>query len=232
MEKVKKTTTTKKNKTNENKNTGLILEVFDVSGKVVDKIELSKEVFGVKPNKQLMAQAVRVYLANQRSGTADVKTRAEVRGGGRKPWRQKGTGRARIGSIRAPHWRGGGVVHGPTPKDYSLQMPKKMKKAALISALAEKFAEKAIVVLKELKFKEAKTKEAARMLKSLEFNGKSMVVVLEVGETEKRALRNLEGTKTLIFKDLNTYEVLNNKKMLITKDAILKIQETLIEGGK
>lgn len=213
------------------KKTAFTVEVFDISGKSVDQIELSKEIFGVKPNKDLIAQAVRVYLANQRQGNADTKVRGEVRGGGRKPWRQKGTGRARIGSTRAPHWRGGGVTFGPTPRDFSLSLPKKMKKAALISALSAKFDDKAVVVLKDLNFKEAKTKEAAKLLKNLNINGKNMIVTVNFEDKAKRAFANLARTKIQRAADLNVYEVLNYKKMLITKDGVEKIEE-LLKGTK
>ncbi len=233
----KKTTQVKKKITKEakptevkeivKKKTAFTVEVFDITGKSVSEIELSKEIFGVKPNKDLIAQAVRVYLANQREGNADTKVRGEVRGGGRKPWRQKGTGRARIGSTRAPHWRGGGVTFGPTPRDFALSLPKKMKKAALISVLSAKFEDKAIVVLKDLNFKEAKTKEAVKLLKNLNINGKNMIVAVKFEDKEKRTLANLAKTKIQRATDLNVYEVLNNKKLLITKGAIEKIEEAL-----
>lgn len=213
------------------KKTALTVEVFDIAGKSVELLELPKEIFGVKPNQELIAQAIRVYLANQRGGRADTKVRGEVRGGGRKPWKQKGTGRARIGSTRAPHWRGGGVTFGPTPRDFSLSLPKKMKKAALISALSAKFADNGIVVLKELKFKEPKTKSAAVMLKNLNITVKNIVIADAFENNEKKALNNLAKTKMQIAADLNVYEVLNYKKMLITKSGIEKIQ-TLLKGTK
>ncbi len=223
---VKKTSESKKEKP---KKTGLTIDVFEVSGKISGSLELEKEVFGVKPNKTLIAQAIRVYLANQRVGNAQTKTRAEVRGGGRKPWRQKGTGRARIGSIRAPHWRGGGVTHGPQMRDYSLDFPKKMKKAALISALSSKFGEKNLLVLNKLDFKEAKTKEAAALVKNLALKGKFTLVTDKIEAKESRAVKNLKDARLLSVADLNTYEVLNNKKLLLTKEAVSKIQERLVE---
>lgn len=223
---VKKTTVTTKEKP---KKTGLTIDVFDISGKVSGSLELEKEVFGVKPNKTLIAQAIRVYLANQRIGNAQTKTRAEVRGGGRKPWRQKGTGRARIGSIRAPHWRGGGVTHGPQMRDYSLDFPKKMKKAALISALSSKFDEKSLLILNKLDFKEAKTKEAAALVKNLDLKGKFTLVTAKIETKESRAVKNLKDAKLISVADLNTYEALNNKKLLLTKEAVSKIQERLVE---
>ena len=223
---VRKTTKSTKEKP---KKTGLTIDVFDISGKISGSLELEKEVFGVKPNKILIAQAVRVYLANQRVGNAQTKTRAEVRGGGRKPWRQKGTGRARIGSIRAPHWRGGGVTHGPQMRDYSLDFPKKMKKAALISALSSKFGEKSLLILNKLDFKEAKTKEAATLVKNLDLKGKFTLVTDKIETKESRAVKNLKYARLISVADLNTYEVLNNKKLLLTKEAVSKIQERLVE---
>lgn len=210
------------------KKTGLTLAIYDMTGKEVGELELPKEIFGIKPNKELLAQAVRVYLANQRLGTASTKGRGEVRGGGRKPWKQKGTGRARIGSIRAPHWRGGGVVFGPHPKDYSLSFPKKMKKAALISALSDKFTQKGILVLNEINFKEPKTKEAAKMFRDLDIKGKTMVIMPEFKEKEILSLRNLPKIKSVRMAELNTYEVLNYKKLLFTKETIEKIPAFLL----
>jgi large subunit ribosomal protein L4 len=193
-------------------------------------MELPKEIFGVKPNRDLVAQAVRVYLFNQREGNADTKGRGEVRGGGKKPWRQKGTGRARAGSIRSPLWRGGGVVHGPNPRDFSLEMPKKMKRLALLSALSEKFANQNILIIDEINFKEPKTKEAERMLENLNFKGKNAIVLDKLEDKEKRALRNLAETKTLKVSELNTYAVLNFKKLLLTTKAVSALKE--IWGAK
>ena len=235
MEKITKSPKTKETKTKAapktkavtKKETGLTVEVFDVSGKVVGRIKLSKEVFGVVPNKNLMSQAVRVYLANQRLGNASAKTRGEVRGGGRKPWRQKGTGRARAGSIRSPLWRGGGVVHGPQRRDFSLELPKKMKQKALVSALSDKVKEGGLVILNDINFKEPKTKEAALMLKNLNVSAKSLVTLPEFGEKETKALRNLKEIRLLKTADLNTYEVLNTKKLLITKSGVEAIEKLL-----
>ncbi len=206
----------------------LSIAVLDQAGKVVESIDLPKEIFGIKPNKALIAQAVRVYLANQRLGTASTKSRGEVRGGGRKPWRQKGTGRARIGSIRAPHWRGGGVSFGPKPKDYSLEMPKKMKQKALLSALSVKFGDKSLVIIKDLELKGAKTKEAFGILKKLELKGKVLVVTSELKDNQKLAFRNIEDTKVATVNNLNTYQVLDNKKLLLTKEAVKKMEELFV----
>lgn len=210
------------------KDSVLVLDVLDSEGKPVEKFELPREIFGVKPNKQLIAQAIRVYLANQRLGNAKTKTRGAVSGGGKKPWRQKGTGRARIGSIRAPHWRGGGVTHGPVERDFSLKLPKKMKRAALISALSEKLASKEIVLLKDIKFKEPKTKLANSMIKKLAIEGKKLIVMPEITENEYKALRNLAQIRLVKATDLNTYEVLNNKNLLLTKEAVSKMESVLL----
>ena len=207
----------------------LTVDVLDASGKVVNTLELNKEVFGVKPNKALLAQAVRVYLANQRLGNASTKTRGEVRGGGRKPWRQKGTGRARTGSIRDPHWRGGGVVHGPKRRDFSLDLPKKMRRAALASALSDKLQERALLVLKEINFKEAKTKEAAKLLKNLEIKENSLLADTKFEEKETKALRNLKNTKIMPARNLNTYEILQAKKLLITSEGVAEIEKLLVK---
>lgn len=224
--KVKKTTA----KAEKPVKSGLTVDVLDQTGKVVGSLELSKEIFGVKPNLALITQAIRVYLANQRLGGASTKSRGEVRGGGRKPWRQKGTGRARIGSIRAPHWRGGGVVFGPKPKDFSLDLPKKMKQKALISALSSKFNDQGLVVIKELELKEAKTKEASTILKNLNVKEKALVVDAVLNNKEKQAFRNLADTKLATVNNLNSYLVLDNKKLLMTKEAIKKLEESFAEN--
>ncbi len=230
MEKeVRKTVKTTEVKKEAPKKSGLAIDVYDMDGKISGQMELDKTVFGAKPNKTLIAQAIRIYLANQRLGNAQTKTRGDARGGGRKPWRQKGTGSARIGSIRAPHWRGGGVTHGPQARDYSLDFPKKMKRAALISALSSKVGDKALLVLSKLDFKEAKTKEAVLLIKKLELKGKSTIVLDKVETKEARAIRNLPATKLISVADLNTYETLDNKKLLLTKAAVEKLQERLLK---
>ena len=231
MEKAKTVAKVKKTaiKVEKSLKTPMSIDVLDHSGKVVESIVLPKEIFGVKPNNALIAQAVRVYLANQRLGGASTKSRGEVRGGGRKPWKQKGTGRARIGSIRAPHWRGGGVAFGPKPKDYSLEMPKKMKQKALLSALSVKFGDKSLVVIKDLELKAAKTREAFEILKKLDLKGKVLVVISELKENQKLAFRNIEDTKVSTVNNLNTYQVLDNKKLLLTKEAVKKMEELFVE---
>ena len=232
MEKTKASTKVKKvtGKAEKPAKSGLSVDVFDQSGKVVGSVDLPKEIFGIKPNEALIAQAVRIYLANQRFGGASTKGRGEVRGGGRKPWRQKGTGRARIGSIRAPHWRGGGVVFGPKPKDYSMDLPKKMKRKALISALASQFGDQNILVVKDIEFKESKTKEAVSLLKNLHLEGKTLIIDLEVSLKEKLAFRNIKESSLREVGNLNTYQVLDTKKLLFTKEAVEKLPELLLES--
>lgn len=210
------------------KKTKLTVDVLDLEGKVVGEMELPKEIFGVKPNASLVAQAIRVYLTNQRAGHASTKTRGDVAGGGKKPWKQKGTGRARIGSTRAPHWRGGGVIHGPHPRKFELNMPKKMKKAALISVLSSKAAANEVVVLNKIEFKEAKTKLAVKMFEDIGVEGKNIVVLPENQKTEERALKNIALVKTVTADEINTYDVLNFRKLLITKDAVEKIKVNLL----
>lgn len=219
----KKTVSAKKEATSK-----LAIDVLDLNGKVVESLDLAKEIFGITPNQSLIAQSIRAYLANQRFGGAATKGRGEISGGGRKPWRQKGTGRARIGSIRAPHWRGGGVVFGPKPKDYSLVLPKKMKQKALISALSAKFQDKGLLVIKNLDLKVAKTKEASDIFKNLNIKDKALVVDAVINSKEKLAFRNLEVAKLTTVATLNSYLVLDNKKLLLTKEAIKKLEESLI----
>lgn len=198
----------------------LDIPVFDTEGKETGTISLSKEIFGAKINKNLMAQAVRVYLANQRQGNADTKTRGEVRGGGKKPWRQKGTGRARQGSTSAPHWKGGGVAFGPEPRDYSLIMPDKMKKLALVSALTTKLADSKIKVIDNLNDLGAKTKNMDLTLKNLNLSGSTLLALPKDSQKIVIAARNIKNLEILPVNLLNTYTVLKNSNILFTKDAL------------
>lgn len=205
------------------KRDSLTIDVYDLKGKVVDQITLPKEVFGAAINNQLMAQAVRVYLANQRKGTASTKTRGEVNKTTAKWYRQKGTGRARHGAKSAPIFVGGGVVFGPKPRDYSLKLPKKMKRASLVSALSGKLKAGEIKVIKGLEKISPKTKMAASVLENLGFNTKQKSVLLvlpEKLENIKRALRNIKGVDIALANQLNTYEVLRSKNLLFTKQAV------------
>jgi large subunit ribosomal protein L4 len=198
--------------------------VYNVNGEQVGEIELKDSVFGVPVNVAVMHQAVINYLANQRQGTHSTKTRGEVRGGGRKPWRQKGTGRARQGSIRAPQWIKGGVVFGPKPRDYGYKLPKKVKRLALKSALSSKVKDNEIIVLDELKLEQPKTKKVAELLKN--FNAKSALIVVPQGEKNvELSTRNLPNAKAMYANLLNTYDVLKYEKFIITKDAVAIVEE-------
>lgn len=200
----------------------LSVSVFNLKGEEVGKISLPEKFFGVEVNEALLAQAVRIYQANLRQGTSSTKTRSEVRGGGRKPWKQKGTGRARQGSIRAPQWRGGGIIFGPKPRDYSLDFPDKMKRAALKSALTSRVPD--LVVIDEFKFIKSKTKEVATALQKLNASGhKALLVLPEYDEKVTRASRNIPGVRLTQAADLNVLEVLAAKKLLFAKGAVEKL---------
>lgn len=201
----------------------LIVDVYDIKGKVVDTISLPKEIFGAKINNQLMAQAVRVYLANQRRGTVSTKTRGEVKGSTRKIYKQKGTGRARMGSIRSPIRVHGGLAHGPKPRDYSLKFPQKMKRASLISALSGKLKAGEIKVVKGLEIISPKTKVMASVIQNLGLNAKKNKILLVLSQkldNIKRAAGNIEGVDISLVNQLNTYEVLRNKTILFTRQTI------------
>lgn len=215
----------------------LELLVFDAKGKVKETIKLPKEMFGVKINKALLAQAVRVYRANQRKGTASTKDRGEVSGSTRKIWRQKGTGRARHGSRKAPIFVGGGVVFGPRPRDFSLKMSKNMKRLALFSALSSKLKMGEIKGVTNLTTLPPKTKLVAEVFKKLDIPEKNrkVLLVLPLGivpENLYRAARNLEGVRILNANMLNAYEVLDNRLILLLKDAIPVLEETFLKHEK
>jgi large subunit ribosomal protein L4 len=199
--------------------------LYDITGSQVGDIELNDNIFGVEVNTHVMYEAVKNYLANQRQGTQSAKTRADVRGGGRKPWRQKGTGRARQGSIRAPQWKGGGVVFAPKPRDYSYSIPKKIKRLALKSALSSKVQDKEIIVVDRLVLEQPKTKEMIKVLKNLNSGKKTLVVIPERDEAVVRAAANIPGVKTAYVNTINVYDILNCDSFLITKDAVNKVEE-------
>lgn len=201
--------------------------VFNLEGQTVGEIELSDSVFGAEVNEALLHEAVVRYLANQRQGTHDTKTRAEVAGGGRKPWRQKGTGRARQGSIRAPQWRHGGIVFGPTPRDYRLEMPVKARRSALRSALSAKVRDGEIFVLDALNLEAPRTKEITRLLGNLKVAGKALIVTAANDTNAYKSARNVEGVKTAEAAGLNVYDVLTHDNLVITKDAVARVQEVL-----
>lgn len=201
------------------------VDVYNIDGKVVGSIDLNENVFGVEVNKSVMHEVVVNYLANQRQGTQSTLTRTEVRGGGIKPWRQKGTGRARQGSIRAPQWVGGGVALGPKPRDYSYRVNKKVRQLALKSALSSKVEESDIIVLDALSMSEYKTKQIADMLKKLNVTEKALIVLPENDNKIVNSARNIKGVDTTFVGSINTYEVLNHTKCIILKDAVTKLEE-------
>ena len=201
------------------------LDLYNMSGEKTGTIDVKDEIFGVEVKKSVLHDVVVNYLANQRQGTQSALTRTEVRGGGIKPWRQKGTGRARQGSIRAPQWTGGGVVFAPKPRDYSYRLNKKVKALALKMALSSKAAAEDIIVVDGLKFDEIKTAEAAKMLKALGADSKALVVTAAMDTNVYKSVRNIEGAKASNVDVLNVYEILNHKKFIIAKDAVEKIEE-------
>ncbi|MBU1367095.1 MAG: 50S ribosomal protein L4 [Candidatus Omnitrophica bacterium] len=209
------------------------INVLNMQGKEVDKIELNPVIFDGKINQALLHQAVVAYLSNQRKGLACTKTRGEVRGGGKKPWRQKGTGRARVGSIRSPLWRGGGVTFGPKSHSYHKDLPKKMKVLALKSALNAKLKDKEMVILDSLNVNFPKTKEFFKIVKNLNFKEKRIKFVAEKLESNlKLACRNIEKVEIKEAETLTTYEALDCKKLIFTKDALRKVEERIEKGLK
>ena len=200
------------------------VSVFNMEGKEVGTIELNDAVFGVEVNEHLVHMAVVLQLANNRQGTQKAKTRAEVSGGGRKPWRQKGTGHARQGSIRAPQWKGGGVVFAPVPRDYSFKMNKKEKQAALKSVLSDKVAGGNLIVLDELKFDEIKTKNFVNVMKNLKVES-GLVVLAENDQNVVMSAKNVADVNTAQVNAINVYDILKAKTLVLTKDAVSKIEE-------
>lgn len=199
--------------------------VFDKTGKKVSDIALSDAIFAITPNASAMRLCVVAYLANQRQGTQSTLTRAEVRGGGKKPWRQKGSGRARQGSIRSPQWTHGGVALGPKPREYGKTVNKKVRRLAMKSALSSKVAAEELIVLDSLEMNEIKTKEVVSVLKALETGKKVLIVLPEKNETVYRSARNIKGVKTTLVSTLNVYDILNCDSLVVLKDAVSKIEE-------
>ena len=198
--------------------------LYNMDAQQVGEVELLDAVFGVEINREVMHQVVKMQLANKRQGTQSALTRAEVRGGGIKPWRQKGTGRARQGSIRAPQWIHGGIVFAPKPRDYSYSVPKKIKRLALKSALSTKVAGNEIIVLENLNIEAPKTKTIVEMLKKFDAK-KTLIVVPESNEVIYKSVRNIEGAQVLPVNNLNVYDILKYEKLIITKDAAQKVEE-------
>lgn len=202
--------------------------VYNMAGEQIDEIELKEEIFNARVNPALLHQAVVMYEANRRAGTAATKTRAMVSGGGRKPWRQKGLGRARHGSIRSPIWRKGGVVFGPVPRDYRQKMPKKMRRAALRSALSAKVRDGELVVVDQLTLDSPKTREVVSLLRNLRLeNAKPLIVLAEADDNVRLAARNVPGVKTIEARELNTYDVLKHPRVLFTREAVARVEEAL-----
>ncbi len=199
--------------------------LYNMEGKQIGDINLNDALFGQEVNKSVLHQVVVNYLANQRQGTQSTKTRSEVRGGGIKPWRQKGTGRARQGSIRAPQWIKGGIALGPKPRDYSYTLNKKVKRVALKSALSSKVAEQEIIVVDEIAMTEIKTKTIANMLTNLNVDSKALIVTCDKNDNVVKSARNIPGVGTAFTGSLNVYEILNHDKLIITKDAVSKLEE-------
>jgi len=204
------------------------LSVQNIKGENIGEVSLKDNIFNTKVNKYLIQQVVKRYLANKRRGTASTKNRSEVRGGGAKPWKQKGTGRARAGSNRSPIWVGGGTVFGPNPRDYSFSLPKKIKIAALKSVLSDKLKNKEIIIIDELLLNENKTSKMVEILKNLQAFKKPLIITEKEDNIIALSVRNIKGAKVLPVSKINTYDLVNQEKIIITKKALQKIEEVLI----
>ena len=203
------------------------IKVKNMQGAEVEAIVLNDDVFGIEPNKAVMHEVVVNYLAGLRRGTSRTKSRGEVRGGGRKPWRQKGTGRARAGTSRSPLWRGGAIIFGPKPRDYSYRVNKKKVSLAMRSALSDKVMENALTVVDALAFDAPKTKDMVKVLEALGAEKKTLVVLGELDEAIVKSARNIKGVTPVTVNELNTYELINNNNVIITKEAVAKVEEVL-----
>ncbi|NLC88069.1 MAG: 50S ribosomal protein L4 [Clostridiaceae bacterium] len=201
------------------------IDVYSIEGKKVKEIELNETIFGIEPNEELVHSVLINFLANQRQGTQSTKTRAEVRGGGRKPWKQKGTGRARQGSIRAPQWIKGGIALGPKPRSYYYTVNKKEKRLAIKSVLSSKVLENELVVVDSLDLKEIKTKEMVKVLANLKVEGKTLMLLPEKNENLQKSARNIEGVKTTLVNTINVYDLLKYKNLVVTLDTVKKLEE-------
>jgi len=201
------------------------IDVYNVEGKKVSTVDLREEIFGIEPNEAVVHSVLVNYLANQRQGTQSTKTRAEVRGGGRKPWRQKGTGRARQGSIRAPQWIKGGIALGPKPRSYKYTVNKKERRLAIKSLLSSKVLENELTVVDTFKFDEIKTKQMVNALTNLKVEGKTLIVLPEKNENVQKSARNIKNVKTLQVNTINVYDLLKYKNLVITLDTVKKLEE-------
>ncbi|NLI94045.1 MAG: 50S ribosomal protein L4 [Peptococcaceae bacterium] len=203
------------------------VQVVNMQGAPVGEIELNEQIFGIEPNVHVMHSAVVAQLANARVGTHSTLGRSEVRGGGRKPWRQKGTGRARAGTIRSPLWRGGGIVFGPKPRDYSKKLPKKVKRLALCSALSSKVMDNNLIVVDQISFENPKTKEMVQLLQALNVNKKALLVVENNDTNAMISARNIEGVLTARAEALNVVDLLKHDFVVFSKAAVMKTEEVL-----
>ena len=201
------------------------VDVYDMQGKKVSDVELNASVFGIEPNEAVVHSVLVNYLANQRQGTQSTKTRAEVSGGGRKPWRQKGTGRARQGSIRAPQWIKGGIALGPKPRSYTYKVNKKERQLAIRSLLSSKVLENELTVVEKLEMKEAKTKEMVKTLSNLKVEGKTLIIVADKNENVYLSSRNIEGVKAITLNMINVYDLLHYNKSVLPLDTVKKLEE-------
>ena len=201
------------------------VDVYNMQGKKVSDVELNEAVFGIEPNETIVHSVLVNYLANQRQGTQSTKTRAEVRGGGRKPWRQKGTGRARQGSIRAPQWIKGGIALGPKPRSYSYRINKKEKQLAIKSLLSAKVLDNELTVVDKLEVKEPKTSVMVKALSSLKVEGKTLIILADKNENVLLSSRNIEGVKTIELNTINVFDLLNCNKLVLPLDTVKKLEE-------
>ncbi len=203
------------------------IDLYNSKGKIVDKVLLPDDIFKVKVKDSVLNEVVKMHLANSRMGTACTKTKGEVSGGGSRPWRQKGTGRARAGSNRSPLWRHGGVTFGPRPRSFKYSLPKKKKKLALKGALSSKLEAGELLVIDTLELKEPKTRIMSKFLEGLKVKKSSLIIVAKIDKLLLRAARNISGVKVMVGKDLNVYDVLKYKKIVITKEAVSMVKEVL-----
>lgn len=201
------------------------IDVYNMEGKKVSDVELNNNVFGIEPNEAIVHSVLVNYLANQRQGTQSTKTRSEVSGGGRKPWRQKGTGRARQGSIRAPQWVKGGIALGPRPRSYKYTVNKKERRLAIRSVLSSKVLENNLVVLDKAEMKEIKTQAMVKTLANLKVEGKTLILLPERNENVQKSARNIKNVKTTLVNTINVYDLLKYNKLVVTLDAVKKLEE-------
>ena len=201
------------------------IDVYDINGKKVKELELNEAVFGIEPNEAVVHSVLVNFLANQRQGTQNTKTRSEVSGGGKKPWRQKGTGRARQGSIRAPQWIKGGIALGPKPRSYKYTVNKKERALAIRSVLSAKVLENELVVVDNMPLKEIKTKEMVKALNNLKVEGKALIMLPTKNENIQKSVRNIEGVKTTLVETINVYDLLKYNKLVVTEDTVKKLEE-------